>query len=890
MTMLRSAKGAAIDFRPLLTVWMGRSDEEEIDWICQCITSGIKYQMDVENQRRSLRMPYILAEPAYVFELRSGIALRALRRVGILNRLNAIFSAVLDDILSGKPLVSNYFCKPLLSSPISLCLPAELGDEALGKRGCAVKDLSTLDVDLKARHVTSEELALSLSSYIQMAGQRAPASWWNRTCDIGLLLGTFIHGFGNYDAMRNDEDLPFSTFIRNFSKCNESFSAAFFRFDAASRAARKVFDEALDSAKLKATKEAQAAVAAAVAAAPKKEQEALALRKGGAEADAVISSMTGEPQENSIVDIDDSHWVTLPRLHQSIIAAAQKLADFAPGSVDAQAFSDIGLESQKSDDQDDNDDSVSPANTGTGYRLPMPDARVLDRRLFELIREIERNLVVDDARKADEIIVVDGEGWSTIDDVRIAVDVRSEAISKVFGSDSLMEQAYENSGVGLSGTQCGALHRSLDDGTDYFVGAASAELSYVAYGNDSPRYLRGAGVPMNLTRFAISALVNSNAYFVEKLVTYESEQRSTNNSADCKNEQPTEITGGSPNPNSVPSEAVDDVKSSGDSAPNASQHSLPTRFSESPKLRASISAAALHYSCPYSLPIGDTPTVNPELWQSLIEQTGSLDETPPAVMFDIGRFNSRVVSFANEEQGLNDDEVRDYVETFLLPHCLRLCVLGNGPTRSSRGSKGEIEISVGISLYPECTKDLQSPLPDPCLPLGMQSQEAVACASAILRRARLLRAAQYIVSGKIPLDALQEIFHSEGLSKSMDGLPIWWCPWIHDLALLIFVATRGIFALFREREEDLVFSRQAIIQHMYSNFVAEENVLPRSIVDQSPPEDVTTWIEHQAHDFPTPNVLERRLALVCAHATVDIDSEDRYVDIPMFDHGGWPRN
>lgn len=103
--MLKSPQGIGIEFRPLLTVWMGQSDDEEIDWICQSITSGIKYQMDVESHRRSLRIPYILAEPSYVLDLRNGLALRALRRVGILNRLNRIIGAVLDIIICGKVVV-----------------------------------------------------------------------------------------------------------------------------------------------------------------------------------------------------------------------------------------------------------------------------------------------------------------------------------------------------------------------------------------------------------------------------------------------------------------------------------------------------------------------------------------------------------------------------------------------------------------------------------------------------------------------------------------------------------------------------------------------------------------------------------------------------------------
>jgi hypothetical protein len=57
--------------------------------------------MEVHSYRRFLRMPLILAEPSYVESLRQGAGLRALRRVGILSRLNRVVEIGLDTILSG---------------------------------------------------------------------------------------------------------------------------------------------------------------------------------------------------------------------------------------------------------------------------------------------------------------------------------------------------------------------------------------------------------------------------------------------------------------------------------------------------------------------------------------------------------------------------------------------------------------------------------------------------------------------------------------------------------------------------------------------------------------------------------------------------------------------
>ena len=68
-----------------------------------------------------------------------------------------------------------------------------LGYEELGKRGCQTSDLTALDPDLKARLVSTEELSLSVSSYLRRIQQRAPALWWDRSCDVALIVQFKVH-------------------------------------------------------------------------------------------------------------------------------------------------------------------------------------------------------------------------------------------------------------------------------------------------------------------------------------------------------------------------------------------------------------------------------------------------------------------------------------------------------------------------------------------------------------------------------------------------------------------------------------------------------------------------------------------------------------------------
>ena len=48
-----------------------------------------------------VRMPLTLAEPAFVFELRQGAAIRSLHRLSFLSRLNSVVEEAMDRIIIG---------------------------------------------------------------------------------------------------------------------------------------------------------------------------------------------------------------------------------------------------------------------------------------------------------------------------------------------------------------------------------------------------------------------------------------------------------------------------------------------------------------------------------------------------------------------------------------------------------------------------------------------------------------------------------------------------------------------------------------------------------------------------------------------------------------------
>lgn len=878
------------NIRDTVREWIGPSSEAEVDWLCTSIESIIRQHIEVQSFRRFLRMPLVLAEPSFVLNLRRGGAFRALRRLGVLSRLNRIIDFSLDSVL------------------------VVLGHEELAKRGCGTTDLSTLDLDLRTRHVTTEEMALAVGSYYRDAVElKPPAAWWDRSCDLALIIGSFVHGLGNYHAMQNDSDLPFAHNSREFAEADEGAFSANIAFQAAATASRKVFDDALNAVKAIAALEIQAAVAAAASEARKREKDALVMRQGGAAAD-VLSNKPAIPADKAEIQFTpgDNRFITLPRLQEAILEAVRgkekpllEAKEATPLTAESNGTVEVVPES-----------SVSAMDD----TLPMPDARILDCRLVELVNNIESSM---DGRKRKYQIV---EWASKNATIAITSRVRMNALSKVLPARRIRQFLSEYSGVGINGSECGISHKSLDDGANYCIGAATADLAQVAYGTDAPRYLRAIGCPMNLTRFAIASLVYSKASTLNQMLETEHLRFYINSSKEANfgegtaaisKHKPTEEelqasnSGLDGEAQLVKEKAVSTAKAaraeftlegsneispdtakSGHTAnnipldvpskPMTSKELVPEEFRDNTKVRAAICSAVLIYGYPSSS-VGAT-SIHNSLWSKLQEESGSLNDKEPAALFTMDDFLKRVASFAEGDDLPPPQLISSYVEQVLLPFCLRLCVMGNGPsTRTARGSNGEFDTAFGISHSPEISNSVQTPLPDPCLELEEQSLEALGYALAVLRRVRLMESMCYIASGGVSMETLSEAARSSITCKNLDGLPLWWCPWVHDVAVLAHAATRGLFSVLEDRHQDGgIFSRLRTVQTL-------ESTLPSDLTKRSSTEDLDEWTEIHAKDFPSLNVLERRLAFLCSRATSEVEGGLRFDNFPMFDSGGWPR-
>jgi hypothetical protein len=168
-------------------------------------------------------------------------------------------------------------------------------------------------------------------------------------------MGTFFHGLGSYEAMRHDEDLPFSNKIKSYVMCNSTEAESYHHFEMAANASKNVFDTALVTMKRKFQEQTHAAVAAVFAA-----------TKNAGEND-VKPTYLARAQE-----MDDDDIVSLTRLKDASV----------------KAFRDsFGISSK------------SGKNSSPNFSLPLPDSKHLDYLLVQIVQNIESNSIKLDDHK-----------------------------------------------------------------------------------------------------------------------------------------------------------------------------------------------------------------------------------------------------------------------------------------------------------------------------------------------------------------------------------------------------------------------------------------------------------------------------------------------------------
>lgn len=132
----------------------------------------------------------------------------------------------------------------------------------MGKRGSPTRNYLELDLDMKAKLVTTEELSHAVGYLLGTNFPREiynPAPWWDRSCHIALIIGTFTHGLGSYASMSRDLLLPFSHKINSYTMANPCFGNILLAFNSAIKEASNFVNATMEgSDKVREPKETNA--------------------------------------------------------------------------------------------------------------------------------------------------------------------------------------------------------------------------------------------------------------------------------------------------------------------------------------------------------------------------------------------------------------------------------------------------------------------------------------------------------------------------------------------------------------------------------------------------------------------------------------------------------
>lgn len=838
-------------------MFLGTSDG---DWVVNAILSSMKFYKLLRVKRRDLRIPQILTEGTFVAQLRSGVALVSLQSLAFLTRLNRVVEHALNEAL------------------------ADLGQEELGKRGCSTKDLSTLDVDLKARHVTTEELSHAIGRQLegnwinrQLAASR-PAPWWDRACDLGLIIGTFTYGLHSYRAMQNDHDLPFQKKVCGATKDDYSCSQAYQTFLCATKAARNTFDKALSISQAKHAADEGIAVnplANEHADQPSVQEPSKVTSNGDSIGDVIKLEKTLE----SKTQIDDG-IVTISclsrNIHQAVNEHIRKIRKMSEENVS---------------------DSARNSNT-THEMLPMPDSRCLDARVLKLIDLIENPNPKKSLACGAEMTIQNSTG------------LKKQAVKKrLCRYLGVPERGEELLRVPFYGNASNINRTILDGTSSYLLGAASENLAVISTPHESLKYKRGPGVPSILTRYGMIALLYTDTSTFKIFLDIE-EKRLKERERD----------------NLVVDFAVirnDDADADsaemvqGELRSYYMEHVPPILMNDAVQ-RTGLCGALL--CCGYSLP---TETTSPTVPIQALKELCHFDSFSFFSITNLLEVASQIigshVSFSEEGAIL-------YIKNVLIPHCTRACLMSSD---SLDGTRVSPHIKTSIESVQENTH-----LPDPFLPLSQQSGEAIRNASALLRRMKMATTIQLLLGegGAIELTDLLDFLKSPKMRNYTDGVPLWWCPWIHDLALLAHGARFGLLSIVRHHQDRLIvessgggetstdeglFDKLEVEKHIKRLLFEDDNMdnlnlghnspgkrlLPKLLIEKATTLELQRLVDGLIKQFPSSHVIERRIGFMCGEllrtcrdemtkskCSLDSSTSSMFVDFPMFDHGGWPND
>ncbi|KDO30724.1 hypothetical protein SPRG_04626 [Saprolegnia parasitica CBS 223.65] len=141
---------------------------------------------------------------------------------------------------------------------------------------------------------------------------------------------------------------------------------------------------------------------------------------------------------------------------------------------------------------------------------------------------------------------------------------------------------------------------------------------------------------------------------------------------------------------------------------------------------------------------------------------------------------------------------------------------------------------------------------DPFQVAALHGAKAKVLAGLLLRRTQVYRAVSHVLHNQE--GELRRLLRS-GLPWLCDGMPAWWCPWRHDMALLQAVLRFGVGAFLQLHHHGELCVRR-VVDHVHKAFVANGRPRDESMVFTSPL-DFKQWLLAMCVSFPAVQLLDK---------------------------------
>eukprot|EP00603_Paraphysomonas_imperforata_P012346 CAMPEP_0114454474 /NCGR_PEP_ID=MMETSP0104-20121206/2602_1 /TAXON_ID=37642 ORGANISM="Paraphysomonas imperforata, Strain PA2" /NCGR_SAMPLE_ID=MMETSP0104 /ASSEMBLY_ACC=CAM_ASM_000202 /LENGTH=2336 /DNA_ID=CAMNT_0001626863 /DNA_START=48 /DNA_END=7058 /DNA_ORIENTATION=- len=160
----------------------------------------------------------------------------------------------------------------------------------------------------------------------------------------------------------------------------------------------------------------------------------------------------------------------------------------------------------------------------------------------------------------------------------------------------------------------------------------------------------------------------------------------------------------------------------------------------------------------------------------------------------------------------------------------------------------------------------QKQLPEPLEDITFHSDVTKNLSSLFMQRQRMLRTMRYILCRyPVPL----KTFLRQQAGSYTIGMPVWWCPWIHDIALMVGCLKHGFVNLDAILEdEELPFCTENLERHINRVFVyGTKTQAPAAAHIFKTAEDAQRWVEAVALIFPLQRDVDNRIAQILCEVT-----------------------